>query len=198
MILVNMTDRVAQMKEIHADAIDRDFVNCNFDTTIDWNNPIKSLKIIIELGAKLQESLVITNEFVTMNSVTDVRQLLFDIHGITIFVYGVLDNFTKSDNPTEYIRTRPESILELIEKVHNETLEIFKKKNADYGDAFATYGAIGVIVRIGDKIMRIKSLSSNKTKIHQVAGAVMDESIKDTLYDLINYAAMALMLMNEK
>ena len=46
MILVNMTDRVAQMKEIHADAIDRDFVNCNFDTTIDWNNPIKSLRII--------------------------------------------------------------------------------------------------------------------------------------------------------
>ena len=82
--------------------------------------------------------------------------------------------------------------------MHNETLEIFKKKNADYGDAFATYGAIGVIVRIGDKIMRIKSLSSNKTKIDQVAGAVMDESIKDTLYDLINYAAMALMLMNEK
>ena len=80
------------------------------------------------MGAKLQESLVITNEFVTMNSVTDVRQLLFDIHGITIFVYGVLDNFTKSDNPTEYIRTRPEAILELIEKVHNETLEIFKKK----------------------------------------------------------------------
>ena len=81
--------------------------------------------------------------------------------------------------------------------MHGETLEIFKKKNSDYGDAFATYGTIGVIVRIGDKIMRIKSLSSNKTSVNQIDNKVMDESIKDTLYDLINYAAMALMLMIE-
>ena len=197
MILVNiMTDRVAQMKEIHADVICRDFVN--FNTTIEWKEPITSLKQIIELGTKLQDALIITNEFVTMNNVTDVRNLLFDIHCMTIFVYGCLEKVTKLANPTKEIGTKPEVILELIEKVHNETLEIFKKKNADYGDAFATYGAIGVIVRIGDKIMRIKSLSQNKTKIDDIACAVLDESIKDTLYDLINYTAMALMLMSEK
>ena len=196
MILVNiMTDRVAQMKEIHADVICRDFVN--FNTTIEWKEPITSLKQIIELGTKLQDALIITNEFVTMNNVTDVRNLLFDIHCMTIFVYGCLEKVTKLANPTKEIGTKPEVILELIEKVHNETLEIFKK-NADYGDAFATYGAIGVIVRIGDKIMRIKSLSQNKTKIDDIACAVLDESIKDTLYDLINYTAMALMLMSEK
>ena len=87
----------------------------------------------------------------------------------------------------------PEVILQLIKKVHNETLEIFKKKNSDYGDAFATYGMIGVIVRIGDKIMRIKSLTNNKTKMDDIDNKVMDESVKDTLYDLINYTAMAIM-----
>ena len=37
--------------------------------------------------------------------------------------------------------------------VHKEALELFKKKNKDYGNAFATFGPIGVIVRMGDKII---------------------------------------------
>jgi hypothetical protein len=190
-------NRVNQMQEIHREAIERDIVNCDADNIIDWNNPIKSLEAIIDLGVKLKNLLIVTSEFVTIQSRYEVREILFDIHNITILAYGILDNFTNNDNPAEYIKTRPEKILELIERVHGETLEIFKKKNSDYGDAFATYGTIGVIVRIGDKIMRIKSLSSNKTSINQIENKVMDESIKDTLYDLINYAAMALMLMIE-
>ena len=198
MVLINMADRVSQMKEIHAESIDRELANCDFETSIDWNNPIKCLKIIIELGSKLQESLVVTSEFVTMKSVYDVQQLLFDIHSVTILCCGVLDNFTKNDDPSKYIIKNPHIILELINKVHSETLEIFKKKNSDYGDAFATYGSIGVIVRIGDKIMRLKSLSNNKNKLEEINNKVTDETVKDTLYDLINYSAMALMLLNEK
>ena len=36
-----------------------------------------------------------------------------------------------------------------------EAFETFLRKNKDYGDAFATYGPVGVIVRIGDKIPRL-------------------------------------------
>ncbi|MDC0142036.1 hypothetical protein OAI84_00380 [bacterium] len=36
--------------------------------------------------------------------------------------------------------------------VQGEAHKLFLKKNKDYGDAFANYGPIGVIVRIGDKI----------------------------------------------
>jgi hypothetical protein len=39
--------------------------------------------------------------------------------------------------------------------------ELFTKKNADYGDAFANYGPVGVIVRLGDKIQRLSSVSKN-------------------------------------
>ena len=67
-----------------------------------------------------------------------------------------------------------------------------KKKNADYGDAFAKFGLIGVLVRIEDKIKR--SLSISKSQIQLID----DEKIEDTLLDLHNYAAMALMLMKEK
>lgn len=76
--------------------------------------------------------------------------------------------------------------------VHNEAMELFTKKNADYGDAFATYGAVGVIVRMGDKIQRL--LSVNKKGV----ALVDSESLRDTLIDLHNYAAMAIMLIDEQ
>jgi predicted amino acid racemase len=76
--------------------------------------------------------------------------------------------------------------------VQNEALELFKKKNTDYGDAFADYGSIGVIVRIGDKIKRLISITNNQIKL------VENESIRDTLIDLHNYSAMAIMLLDEK
>ena len=41
---------------------------------------------------------------------------------------------------------------EQLAAVQKEGYELFVKKNTDYGDSFATYGPIGVIVRIGDKI----------------------------------------------
>ena len=76
--------------------------------------------------------------------------------------------------------------------VQNEALELFKKKNADYGDSFATYGPIGVIVRMQDKINRLVSVSKRDVSL------VRDESLRDTLIDLHNYSAMAIMLMDEK
>ena len=79
-----------------------------------------------------------------------------------------------------------------MEKVQNEARELFEKKNADYGDAFATYGTVGVIVRLGDKISRLSSISKTGVTL------VQDEKIRDTLIDLHNYAAMAIMLLDEK
>lgn len=78
-----------------------------------------------------------------------------------------------------------------METVQKEGLELFKKKNADYGDAFANYGPVGVIVRMGDKIQRLSSVSKNGVTL------VNNESLRDTLIDLHNYSAMAIMLMDE-
>ena len=75
--------------------------------------------------------------------------------------------------------------------VQKEGLELFKKKNKDYGDAFAKYGTIGVLMRIEDKIQRSMSITKNGVNL------VNDEGIRDTLIDLHNYAAMALMLLDE-
>ena len=78
-----------------------------------------------------------------------------------------------------------------LKTIQTEALELFKRKNKDYGDAFANYGPIGVIVRIGDKIQRLASITKNSVTL------VTDERMRDTLIDLHNYAAMALMLLDE-
>ena len=80
---------------------------------------------------------------------------------------------------------------EQLQKVQKEGFELFVKKNADYGDAFAKYGVIGVLMRIEDKLQRSLSITKNGVNL------VKDEGIRDTLIDLHNYAAMAVMLLDE-
>lgn len=76
--------------------------------------------------------------------------------------------------------------------VQLEARQLFEKKNKDYGDAFATYGPVGVLVRIGDKIQRLQSIHKRGITL------IEDENMRDTLIDLHNYAAMAIMLIDEK
>jgi hypothetical protein len=75
-----------------------------------------------------------------------------------------------------------------MKEIQQKGLELFERKNKDYGDAFAKFGLVGVLVRIEDKIQRAISISNSGITL------VDDEGLKDTLLDLHNYAAMALML----
>lgn len=81
---------------------------------------------------------------------------------------------------------------EQLKSVQEEALALFTRKNADYGDAFANYGPVGVIMRMGDKIQRLMSIT--KTNVQMVDS----ESLRDTLIDLHNYAAMGVMLIDEQ
>ena len=96
----------------------------------------------------------------------------------------------KEPASTRQVKSPPNRI-EQMKKIHDETLEVFRKKNADYGDSFATYGIIGILIRIEDKMRRAISISKNGVTL------VADEGIRDTLLDLHNYAAMGLMLLEE-
>lgn len=75
--------------------------------------------------------------------------------------------------------------------------EIYIAKNTDYGDAFGDtfkkLGIISAVTRIVDKTNRLMSLSA-KTEAER---NVKDETIKDTLMDLANYALMTLIEMEE-
>ena len=78
-----------------------------------------------------------------------------------------------------------------LEVVQNEARDLFIRKNADYGDSFATYGPVGILVRIGDKIRRMQSITKTGIRLTQ------DETLRDSLIDLHNYAGMAIMLLDE-
>jgi iron uptake system EfeUOB component EfeO/EfeM len=90
-------------------------------------------------------------------------------------------------------------IRELKDKVqrHKELCEslndLYAKKNHDYGDSFhLTFVEEGMAmarIRLGDKFNRFKTLSRGDRQ------EVSDESIKDTLIDLANYAIMTVLEM---
>ena len=72
-----------------------------------------------------------------------------------------------------------------------EINDLYKKKNADYGnsfhDFFIEYGMAMPCIRLSDKLSRFKSLTKNGSQ------NVDDESLRDTLIDLANYALMTVM-----
>ena len=62
-----------------------------------------------------------------------------------------------------------------LKQIQSDALELFISKNADYGDAFAKFGIIGILMRIEDKIQRCLSITKNEITM------VKTESLKDTL-----------------
>ena len=70
--------------------------------------------------------------------------------------------------------------LEQYKVVQKEALDLFKNKNNDYGDSFAKFGPVGVIIRMGDKIGRLTNFSKSSICL------VESESMRDTLIDLHN------------
>lgn len=76
-------------------------------------------------------------------------------------------------------------------RVVTEIVELLEKKNNDYGNSatqtYEEYGDVAFFVRISDKINRLKSLTiNNKTQ------EVKDESIEDTVKDIIGYCLLYL------
>lgn len=68
--------------------------------------------------------------------------------------------------------------------------QIYQQKNADYGNSFGEqfkeYGIVSGVIRLDDKMRRLKQLTKQKAQ-------VKDESMEDTLMDMANYAIMTLM-----
>lgn len=77
----------------------------------------------------------------------------------------------------------------------DELNQLYARKNHDYGDSFhQTFVEEGMAmprIRLGDKFSRFKTLTQSGGQ--QVA----DESIRDTLLDLANYAIMTILEMEE-
>jgi hypothetical protein len=79
------------------------------------------------------------------------------------------------------------SKIEEYQKIQKELFDTFVKKNQDYGnDNLDTFGKIGIMIRLQDKINRFINVSKNNINL------VEDETLDDTIKDLINYSYLFL------
>lgn len=83
--------------------------------------------------------------------------------------------------------------IEKHKKICEELNSLYARKNHDYGDSFhisfVEEGMAMSRIRLGDKFNRFKTLSRKGEQ------EVNDESIRDTLIDLANYAIMTILEM---
>lgn len=83
-------------------------------------------------------------------------------------------------------------------KLCDELNDTYTRKNKDYGNSFHTTfteeGMAAARIRLGDKFNRFREL----TKQNASAPQAKDESIRDTLMDLANYALMTVMELDSK
>ena len=158
--------------ELECREVDADFFEKN--TTL--GGLLTSNEVELDLGNRIVSD-------VAAFSIVDDNYML-KTNGQILDVASVYPPLTFEKNPVRH------------EFICDELYETYKKKNADYGNSFGNsldkHGMIAGIVRMDDKMSRLISLNSKKEQ------QVMDESLRDTLMDLANYAIMSVMWLDEQ
>ena len=80
--------------------------------------------------------------------------------------------------------------LKEFKEIQTSAVDLARMKNNDYGSSFIGDGYEGVLVRMTDKMNRIRTLSSGVKK------EVSNENLKDTIMDLQNYCTIAIICLN--
>lgn len=118
--------------------------------------------------------------------------------------------FKKLDDPYERAKIQEGKTMDPYVKNHTELCKelntIFEKKNEAYGssffDTFYEEGWAMPRIRLTDKLNRFKTLSRNLESMKDDELALKidayDESIRDTLLDLANYALMSILAMEDE
>lgn len=80
-------------------------------------------------------------------------------------------------------------------QITDEMVKLYERKNSDYNnsihDTYMKYGALAYLVRMEDKINRVRSLTQNNNQ------KVEDEKIHDSLVDLANYSILMLLELED-
>ena len=119
---------------------------------------------------------------------------IYDVISETRNLYYILDDKININNFSKY---RFIKVLEFnnseeseIVTIAKEIAQLVEKKDKDYNSAFSKtlkeYGNVAYFLRIDDKLNRLKNLMLNNNN------AEVNESVEDTLKDIIGYTLLML------
>lgn len=108
--------------------------------------------------------------------------------------YSNINSIPSHWTPNVANSTKVSDVTEM-EALLDKMLQTYKKKNHDYGNSFEQSldeeGIAASRIRMGDKWNRFKQLSKGEKPL------VDNESLRDTLLDLANYAIMTVMWLDK-
>ena len=126
-------------------------------------------------------------KFIRGGSRGGVKRYRMEYYGFTSDPVGVLAK------PSAFTK-QPTGDADAFRDITNGMYDTFKAKNHDYGNSFAElFKECGMTYAYGhmaEKLKRVKSLMSDEAK-------VKDESMRDSLLDLANYAILTIMELDK-
>ncbi len=88
------------------------------------------------------------------------------------------------------VQLSSEEFLKQFKYIQEKSFDLVKSKNSDYGFSFIEDGYEGVLVRMTDKINRIRTISSGADM------KIKTENLRDTIMDLQNYCTIAMICLD--
>ena len=83
---------------------------------------------------------------------------------------------------------------ERFNKILKEASELRWNKYLCYGDSYKKFGTFGLAIKINDKSERLFNVIKN----NDLAKLIKDESLRDTVIDLLNYCVLFIDLLDEE
>ena len=146
---------------------------------------IVNIKSIYKMIPKNEFNKIDNDEGISQKSCDKLLNQYEKIHVDSTYWNSLQDKIDKFKSSMENINA--------FEKITAKMRDTYIAKNSDYGNSFDKsmdeFGITASVVRMSDKMERLKSLTKKKAQ-------VKDESVKDTLLDLANYAIMTVMNLN--
>lgn len=111
---------------------------------------------------------------------------------IAIVNYCIMAIIQLEKNDNLSLELSEEDALKHYDEYANHALELMKKKNHDYGEAWRDMRVNSLTDLILMKLLRVKQIEDNKGK------TIISEGIDANYYDMLNYAVFALIHLSPK
>ena len=149
---------------------------------------LRAISIVDQIYIKAQRirNIQETGQQKVENIGDDIRSEFVGI--INYSIIGLIQSELTENDPEELEVTEVET---LYNRYFIAAKTLMQSKNHDYGEAWRNMSQQGLVDLILMKLQRMRQILSNEGK------TIISEGIDANFYDIINYAAFALILMNE-